>query len=154
MAIVRQHHPHDGSNHLAELVPGELVWANIVNGVENPPGRGKARPAILVEADGWAWKTIGQTSRRLHRDGTPRVAIANASAMGLRQPGWLRSGTLCTVSGLDVGDHVGWVDQALVFEVAKLACLDGPTIKTLLLTALTHHRTPAAPLHVLDEEQP
>jgi hypothetical protein len=150
MAIVRQHHPHDGSRRPAELVPGDLVWANIANGDENPLARGKARPAI-VEADGWAWKMIGLTTRRLHGDETPRVVIPNAHAAGLRQLGWLWAGTLCTVSGLDVGHHVGRIDQALVFEVAKLGCLDGPSMKTLLLTALAHHRTPASPLQVVDE---
>jgi hypothetical protein len=154
MAIVRQHHPHDGARRPAELVPGELVWASIVNGIENPLARGKSRPVILIQPDGWAWKTIGLTTRPHHRDGVPRVAIPSARAVGLRQPGWLWSGTLCTTSGIDITDHIGWVDQALVFEVAKLAGLDGPTIKTLMLAALTHHKPAAPAVRLVDEVKP
>jgi hypothetical protein len=138
----------------AELTSGEIVWASIVNGIENPAARGKSRPAILVEPNGYAWKTIGLTTRRHHRDGTPRVAIPNARAVGLRQPGWLWSGRLCTTSGIDITDHIGWVDQALVFEVAKLAEIDGPTIKTLMLAALTHHKPAASPVRLVDGVQP
>jgi len=75
MAIVRQHHLRDGTRRPAELVPGELVWASIVNGIENPLARGKSRPVILIEPEGWAWKTIGLTTRPRHCDGTPRIPI-------------------------------------------------------------------------------
>lgn len=153
MAIVRQHHPRDGARRPAELVPGELVWASIVNGIENPHARGKLKPIILIEPDGWAWKSIGLTTRPRHRDGKPRTAIPNARAVGPQQPGWLWSGNLCTTSGIDIGDHIGWIDQALVFEVAKLAGLEGLTIKTLLVAALTHHKAPASPLLVVDRDQ-
>src|SRR3954468_17994600 len=139
MAIVRQHHLRDGARRPAELVPGELVWASIVNGIENPLARGKSRPVILIRPDGWAWQTIGLTTRPRHRDGKSRCAIPDARAVGLKQPGWLWSGSLGPPAGIDIGDHIGWLDQSLVFEVANLAGLDGPTIKTLLLAALTHH---------------
>ena len=152
MAIVRQHHLLYGAHRPAELVPGELVWASIVNGIENPLARGKSRPVILIEPDGWAWKTVGLTTRPHHLDGTPRIPIPSARAVGLQQPGWLWSGTLCMTSGIDIGDHIGWIDQALVFEVARLAALDGATIKQLLVTALAHHPAPAR-LHLVDGEQ-
>jgi hypothetical protein len=154
MQKVTHRYTRDSEHRPAELVSGELVWASIVNGIENPLARGKARPVILVEPDGYAWKTIGLTTRPHHRDGDPRTAIPNARAVGLKQPGWLWSGTLCTTSGIDIADHIGWVDQALVFEVAKLAALNGPTIKTLMLAALTHHGAPANPLRVVEEVQP
>ena len=123
----------------AELAPGEVVWASIVNGIENPLARGKARPVILIEASGWAWKTLGLTTRPHHRDGTARVAIPSARAVGLKQPGWLWSGKLCFTSGIDIQDHIGWVDVPLAFEVIKLAGLRGPTIHELLAAAREHH---------------
>src|SRR5438105_4710664 len=101
MEIVRQHHLRSGARRPAELVPGELAWASIVNGIENPTARGKARPVILVEPEGWAWRTIGLTTRPHHRDGASRVAIPNPSAVGLRHSGWLWSGKLCFTSGID-----------------------------------------------------
>jgi hypothetical protein len=154
MASVRHGPTWTETSRLAELAPGELVWASIVNGIENPAAHGKSRPVILIEADGYGWRTIGLTTRPRHLDGTPRVQIPNARGVGLRQPGWLWSGRLCATSGIDIGDHIGWVDQALVFEVARLAGLDGPTIKTLLLAALTHHRSPTTGPRVVHEEQP
>ena len=142
MGSVRHGTTVGGSRRPAELAPGEIVWASIVNGIENPLARGKARPVILIEPHGWAWKTIGLTTRSHHRDGTPRVAIPNPHAVGLTRPGWLWSGRLCVTSGLDIGDHVGWADAALVFGVAKLAGLDGVTTSTLLAVARAHHSPP------------
>jgi hypothetical protein len=81
------------------------------------------------------------------------VALPSATRVGLQRPGWLWSGKLTWTSGIDIEDHIGWIDQALVFEVAKLASLDGPTIKQLLVTALAHHPAPAR-LHLVDGEQP
>lgn len=127
----------------ADLAQGELVWASIVNGIENPTATGKARPVILVEPSGWAWKTMGLTTRPRHYDGAPRVAIPDPHAVGLKFPGWLWSGKLCFTSGIDIQDHIGWVDLPLAFEVIKLAGLAGPTIHELLAAARTHHGTPA-----------
>jgi hypothetical protein len=148
---VRQHHPSGSARRPAELAPGELVWASIVNGIENPAARGKARPVVLVEPSGWAWRTIGLTTRPRHHDGTPRVAIPNSHAVGLRFPGWLWSGKLCFTSGIDIQDHIGWVDLPLAFEVIKLAGLRGPTIRELLSAARDHHgASPGADLSLIE----
>ncbi|MFN8232213.1 MAG: hypothetical protein U0V56_01600 [Actinomycetota bacterium] len=66
--------------------------------------------------------------------------------MGLRQPGWIWSDKLAWASGLDVEDHIGWVDQALVFEVARLVGLDGASLKNLVVSALSHHGETATPV--------
>jgi hypothetical protein len=139
MGSVRHGTTVGSSRRPAELAPGEVVWASIVNGIENPLARGKVRPVILIEPNGWAWKTIGLTTRPHHRDGTQRVAIPSARAVGLKQPGWLWSGKLCFTSGIDIQDHIGWVDVPLAFEVIKLAGLTGPTIRELLRAARDHH---------------
>ena len=151
MEIVRQHHLGGSARRPAELVPGELVWASIVNGIENPLARGKARPVVLVEPSGWAWRTIGLTTRPRHYDGTPRVAVPNPHSVGLKFPGWLWSGKLCFTSGIDIQDHIGWVDMPLAFEVIKLAGLRGPTIHELLAAAREHHgATPGADLSLIE----
>jgi hypothetical protein len=147
---VRQHGQGAGTRRPAELAPGEVVWASIVNGIENPLARGKARPVILIEPNGWAWKTIGLTTRPHHRDGTARVAIPSARAVGLKQPGWLWSGKLCFTSGIDIQDHIGWVDIPLAFEVIKLAGLTGPTIRGLLAAARDHHGVSPADLSLIE----
>jgi hypothetical protein len=128
-----------------------LVWASIVNGIENPLARGKARPVVLVEPSGWAWRTIGLTTRPRHYDGTPRVAVPNPHVVGLKFPGWLWSGRLCFTSGIDIQDHIGWVDMPLAFEVIKLAGLRGPTIRELLAAAREHHGAmPGADLSLIE----
>jgi hypothetical protein len=151
MGSVRHGTTVGSSRRPAELVPGELVWASIVNGIENPTARGKARPVVLVEPSGWAWRTIGLTTRPRHHDGIPRVAIPNPHAVGLKFPGWLWSGKLCFTSGIDIQDHIGWVDMPLAFEVIKLAGLGGPTIRELLAAARDHHDAPVrADLSVIE----
>lgn len=144
MAIVR-HVQRGSSSRPAELAPGELVWANIINGLENPTATGKARPVILIEPRGYAWKTMGLTTNPRHRDGAPRVAIPDPFAVGLKAPGWLWSDRLPWTSGIDILDHIGWVDQALAFDVIKLAGLEGHTIKTLLAAAREHHGAASPP---------
>jgi hypothetical protein len=152
MGSVRHGTTVGSSRRPAELAPGEVVWASIVNGIENPLARGTARPVILIEPNGWAWKTIGLTTRPHHRDGTPRVAIPSARAVGLKQPGWLWSGKLCSTSGIDIQDHIGWVDIPLAFEVIKLAGLTGPTIRGLLAAARDHHgASSGADLSLIEE---
>jgi hypothetical protein len=143
MARVRQHHHSGGVRRPAELAPGELVWASIVNGIENPLARGKARPVVLIEPSGWAWQTMGLTTRPRHRDGSARVPIPNPRAVGLKAGGWLWSSRLCFTSGIDIQDHIGWIDLPLAFEVIKLAGLTGPTIRELLAAARDHHGVPS-----------
>jgi len=151
MASVRHWSTAAATRRPAELAPGEIAWARIYNGIENPSANGKTRPVILIEPRGGAWGTLGLTTRSHHRDGTPRVAIPSPTRVGLQRPGWLWSGKVTWTSGIDIEDHIGWVNQALVFEVAKLAALDGPTIKQLLVAALAHHPAPAK-LHLVDGE--
>jgi hypothetical protein len=134
----------------AELTPGELVWASIINGIENPNAMGKARPVILVSPSGSAWRTMGLTTRSRHRDNTMRVPVPNPCAVGLARPGWLWSSNLCFTSGIDILDHIGWVDLPLAFEVIKLAGLPGTVGHQLLAAAREHHGTPSeSPLTVL-----
>ncbi len=145
MASVRQHRRGGSSRRPAEQAPGELVWASIVNGLENPSATGKARPVILIESKGSAWRTMGLTTNPRYRDGSPRVAIPNPAAVGLKAPGWLWGDRLCWTAGIDIGDHVGWIDEALVFEVISLARLAGPTINHLLAAAREHHGATRGP---------
>lgn len=145
MAKVTHRYAGSGTSRPAELEPGELVWARIINGLENPLATGKPRPVVLIEQQGWAWKTIGLTTNPRHRDGMPRIAIPDPLAVGLKRAGWIWSGRLCTTTGLDIDGHIGWIDADLAFEIAKLAGLAGPTIKPLLAAAREHHGSPVRP---------
>jgi len=129
----------------ASLERGELVWARIINGIENPLAMGKVRPVILVEAQGWQWKTMGLTTNPRYRDGSPRLAIPDHSVVGLRAPGWLWGTRLTWVSGIDIDDHIGWIDRPLALEVIALAHLGAETSLQLLDAAKTHHGPAAGP---------
>lgn len=106
--------------------PGELAWVSIFNSLENRAATGKFRPALLVARDGGTWATMGLTTNSTYRDGTPRLPIPDPRAVGLRSPGFLWGDRLTPVSPIDVGDHIGWADSALVEAVIRLAALDGP----------------------------
>jgi len=140
MGIVR--HSISGARQPAELEPGELVWARIINGLENPRATGKVRPVILVESRGSQWKTMGLTTNPRYRDGSRRVAIPDPNAVGLRAPGWLWGGNLTWVSGIDIEDHIGWIDHALACELIDLASLTGPTARHLVAVADGHDAIP------------
>ncbi len=144
MGSVRQVHG-GSSRRPAELAPGELVWANIINGLENPHAIGKARPVVLIEARGSAWATMGLTTKPFYRGGPPRVSVPDPRAVGLKRPGWLWSDRLCWTAGIDIEDHIGWADIPLVFEIARLTHLAGPVTKTLLDCADEHHGRPEPP---------
>lgn len=104
---------------------GELAWVSIFNSLENRAATGKFRPALLVARDGGTWATMGLTTNPIYRDGTARIAIPNPTAVGLRGPGFLWGDRLTPVSPIDVGDHIGWADAALVEAVIRLAALGG-----------------------------
>ncbi len=139
MAIVRWYSQSGGSRQPAALEPGELVWATIVNGLENPSATGKTRPVVLVEPRGSQWRVMGLTTNPRYRNGAPRMAIPDPGAVGLKRQGWLWGNRLCWTSTLDVGDHIGWVDEDLALKVVELAGLDGPTARDLLGAARKHH---------------
>lgn len=147
MASVRQRYPRGGPRRPADLAPGELVWARIINGLENPNAAGKSRPGILIEARGSAWRTMGLTTNPRYRDGSPRIPIPDSRSVGLRLPGWLWGNRLCWVSGIDIESHIGWVDEPLSTAVAGLAHLNGATVDKLLASACRYHeRLPSTTL--------
>jgi len=123
--------------------PGELVWVSIFNSLENPSARGKFRPALLVSRDGGLWATMGLTTNPTYRDGTQRVPIPNPAMVGLRGPGFLWGDRLTPVAAIDVGDHIGWADTALVEAVIRLAAVDSDLAAPLRESAALHH--PPAP---------
>jgi hypothetical protein len=50
---------------------------------------------------------------------------------------------LALTSGIDIDDHVGWLDHALANEVADLADLNESARDQLLAAADRHHAPPA-----------
>jgi hypothetical protein len=139
-------HGHTGGSDraAAALAPGELVWARIINGLENPGATGKFRPVILIEARGSQWHTMGLTTNPCYRDGSPRVGIPDPEAVGLERPGWLWGERLAWSATLDITDHIGWVEEALALEVIELAGLRGTVVGDLLGACDEHHPAPGS----------
>lgn len=121
---------------------GELVWVNLINASENRHAKGKLRPAVLIGRDGTQWLVMGLTTSRAYQTGSPRVAVPDPAKVGLRGPGYLWGRRLCRIAPVDVGDHIGWVDSALVREIAALAPLRDGEVRELLRAAREHHPDP------------
>jgi hypothetical protein len=124
--------------------PGELVWARVMNPFENRSSTGKPRPVVLVERTGGHWRTMGLTTNPTHRDGSPRHRVPNWKPVGLPGPGFIWGDRLTNVSVIDVEDHIGWADDALVEAVIDLAGLYGRFASGLRDSARRHHASTTA----------
>lgn len=124
--------------------PGELAWASVMNPFENRASVGKSRPVVLVERVDGHWRTMGLTTNSTYRDGTPRRPIPSVNAVGLSGPGFLWGEQLTNVSSLDIGDHIGWADEALVEAIIAAAELSGEVAEALRQSALCHGRNRGA----------
>lgn len=116
---------------------GDVVWVQLVNGIENRNTTGKPRPAVLVTEDVGHWLAMGLTTLPRYQDGSPRVAIPNPLAVGLRGPGYLWGSRLARISRIDVLDRLGSVDLPLSDAIIHLADLAGPVADSLRLAAHT-----------------
>jgi hypothetical protein len=139
MAIVRWHSGEGRPRLPAFLLPGELVWASIINGLEDRSATGKFRPVVLVEARGSQWRTMGLTTKPRYRDGSARAPIPDHRRVGLMRPGWLWGDRLSWAAALDITDHIGWADEPLAREVIGLAGLFGPAAERLIQEARRRH---------------
>lgn len=97
--------------------PGEVVTARVLNPLENSATKGKARPAILIRREGARWLLMGLTTRSHFADGKPRQPVPNPTACGLDKPAFLW-GRATWVCALDVGNHIGHVDDDLLALMA------------------------------------
>ena len=109
----------------AKFRPGEIVMANIVNGIENRHASGKFRPCVIVEApEHGCLMVAGLTSRALTKKGDSRMEICDKQECGLHGRSFLYGRHLTRVSRIDVGDHLGWLstgDAVKLADVYRLA---------------------------------
>ena len=103
----------------AQLRPGEIVMANIVNGIENRHASGKFRPCVIVEVPEHGCLTVaGLTSRAVTKKGESRMEICEKQGFGLYGRSFLYGRHLTRASRIDVGDHLGWLSAG---DAVKLA---------------------------------
>ncbi len=122
---------------------GELVWARILNSLENRASEGKGRPVVLIRRVGGKWLAMGLTTNRRYRDGAPRVAIPNHEKVGLADPGFLWADHLTPVAVIDLGNHIGWIDHDLAETVIQAASLNDEDAEELRQVAARHHLLPS-----------
>ena len=83
------------------LEPGEVVWANVLNPLENTKSRNKPRPAILLRRQGNGWRVMGLTTNPTYADGRSRVPVADLDFPPLAGHGVMRL-PLTVAAGSDV----------------------------------------------------
>lgn len=93
---------------------GELCWANVVNGLENRRAEGKERPALVIDGSVGHLVVAGFTSRAVARCGWRRPEVPSLRPLGLARTGYLWSNRTAIVSRIDLGEHIGWADSALI----------------------------------------
>ena len=118
-------------NGLANGEPGEVVWANCWNSLENPRATGKFRPAVLLRRDLGHFRLIGLTTNPKFRDGKKRIEIPDPAALGLQRPGFIWSDSVTNISASDIGGHIGWVNQEFVELVLRWVRLSADDVRFL-----------------------
>lgn len=110
---------------------GDVVVASVRNPFENPNSRGKKRPLVLVRRVDGHWRGMGLTTSPHYASGTPRLAIPDPVAAGLRGPGFLWGDRLTNVFVLDIHSTIGRVTPALAEEVISLSGLGSADAEAL-----------------------
>ena len=101
------------------LQPGEVVLADCRNSLENRSSTGKLRPMFVIRRDAGHIRAVGLTTNPRFSSGTPRLAIPNPIAQGLRGPSYLWGEYVTLISVLDVEKHLGWADAALLAVISE-----------------------------------
>ncbi len=117
--------------------PGRVVFAAVVNGIENRRSIGKPRPVVLIERTGSQWLVAGLTSNDERKDGSKRVPVPNTGAVGLKGRGFVW-GWPTRVSVIDVERAVGWVDVGLVEALALAGSITVRQRAELMVVAVAH----------------
>ena len=104
--------------------PGHIVWASVLNPLENPDSVGKLRPVVLVSGTSTHWRVMGLTTKRSYEGGNPRRPIPNHLNVGLPKPGFLWGDKLTRITVESVESFIGFADDPLVEEIIDLAKVD------------------------------
>lgn len=102
--------------------PGDIVVADLRNGIQNPQARGKSRPALIVGRRGGSYLVLGFTTNDHYANGERRVVCPGHRDMGMwGRRSFLWSFRLSRVSGLDVSHQIGRANEGLLRLIAKHA---------------------------------
>ena len=104
--------------------PGHVVWANVLNPLENPDSVGKIRPVVLVSGTATHWRVMGLTTKSQYEGGRPRRPIPDFASVGLRAPGYLWGDKLTRITVESVESFIGFANDQLVDQIIDLARAD------------------------------
>jgi hypothetical protein len=98
---------------------GDVVLANLINGIENRRSVGKTRPVILIDEVNGHWNALGLTTKSHYLDGTTRVAIPTPVEIGLNGPGFFWGTRLTRISKIDVLQHLGQINAETTRAITR-----------------------------------
>lgn len=105
--------------------PGDVAWANVVNGCEHRGAVGKERPVVVIEASQFGHLIVaGLTSKRVARNGAVRVALRNTEGWRLRGRPYIWSERLTRVSRHDLFEPIGHVSADDANTIGKCCGLE------------------------------
>ena len=128
----------------AKREPGEIMTVRILNALEDPRAKGKARPGINVERVGGHFRVMGLTTSSRYSSGKSRLPVPDPQAIGLTAPCHFWGDRLTNVSAIDVGDHIGWIDHQTLAAMRTLVELSPEVWTALERAADLHHPRNAA----------
>lgn len=121
---------------IAHLASGEIVIADVLHPLENPHDKGKRRPVVLIRRQASGWYVAGLTTNSRFANGRPRTPVPNPDAVGLQRTTYLWGQRPTLISVLDIHNHVGWADAALL-QAVILECRLGAGESAALVGSLT-----------------
>ena len=120
---------------------GEVILGELGNFVEDPSTDRKMRPLVVLNEGLCQHEVAGLTTQEFFKTtGKRRTAVPNPSACGLNQPGFLWSHKPAKISRIDVRQHLGWVDHAMVDTIERTMRVTPMMLLKLRQAAVAHHR--------------
>lgn len=109
----------------AVLRPGEVIYGNVVNGIENRSTSGKFRPCVIIEVPPFGGLTVaGLTSQGITKKDELRVELTDNQGWRTTGRSFLFGRRLTRLARIDVGDHGGWLSERDAAIVATVYGLD------------------------------
>jgi hypothetical protein len=123
-----------------EHAVGEVVVGALRNFYNDSSLDKKARPVIILSPGGCQHTVAPLTTQAIYKStGVRRKKIPNPAACGLSGDGYLWSAVPRPLDRIDLRQHIGWVDHAMVMLLAETMSLSPRTVTQLWQVANRCH---------------
>ena len=100
--------------------PGDIFWANLVNGCENRHSTGKERPVVVVDATSEGHLlVVGLTSKGTTHCGLPRIEVGHGARWNRRGHSYIFGERLTRLSRHDVFEFIGRLNDEDIDTVSQ-----------------------------------